>query len=61
MRRNSTHDWGPPLPGQGSAQVCRLCGVKNLPTAKDPHHPDATCQGAPQSAVAQVLADYDPY
>ena len=60
MPDRTAHDWGPPLPGQGSARVCRRCGVKELPSSRDPQHPDFACQGIEPSMAAQVVSEYEP-
>jgi hypothetical protein len=47
------HDFGPPLPGQGSARVCKRCG------ARDATAPEQ-CSGGHPAAITETVHDYDP-
>lgn len=50
------HDWGSPLPGQGSTKVCKRCGTRNYGG-----NDDEQCSGQNPDTVAETRHMYDPY
>lgn len=50
------HDWGTPLPGQGTTKVCKRCGARNIGG-----NDEEECGGQHQDAVAETRHMYDPY
>tara|TARA_R110002096_G_scaffold78665_3_gene185015 strand:+ start:2166 stop:2324 length:159 start_codon:yes stop_codon:yes gene_type:complete len=49
------HQWGDPLPGCGSMQVCRQCGEKQTTVSRT-----AECVGKPSVGLIETIHDYDP-
>jgi hypothetical protein len=53
---HKAHDWGPPVAGAGSSEICKACGAKRV-VAGDVN----PCEGRHHDAVAETVYDYDPY
>lgn len=47
------HEWGPPLPAQGSDKVCIRCGSRASVAPQQ-------CSGGHPAAIVETVHDYDP-
>lgn len=48
------HEWGPPLPGQGSDKICKRCGARKSVAPEE-------CAGLHEAAIIETIHDYDPH
>jgi len=48
------HDWAPPPPGQGSVEICQICGLRRLPGV------DQTACNAHGETIVETEHQYDP-
>ena len=52
---SAQHRWGKPVPGQGKARVCEVCGAKETPASTR-----TACDGLQNEAFRPTEHDYDP-